>query len=375
MEIATIVFLIVIAIYVIVMSYLIIGFFSVKAFENRDLKSLHKFSIIVPFRNESQRISSLLLSLTDLKYDHNLYEIIFVDDDSSDNTTDLIKNFEGLPPNFSIINNVRKSNAPKKDAIETAISQSKFDWIVTTDADCYVDPNWLKILNDYIQIHKPKMVCGGVSMVASPTFIEQFQQFEFLGLQGATIGAFGRNKPILCNGANLAYAKNTFYEVNGFEDNNEIASGDDIFMLEKIRIKYPNDVHYLKHDSFIVLTQTEKNWNQLINQKIRWASKNGKSQSSLNKLVAFSVAIGNLAIVVGLFCWGFNILSFSIFYWGFAAKVLVDTILIVLAGRYLKPSKTRFYLASLALYPFYFMMIGVFSLMQKYEWKGRVFKN
>lgn len=375
MEITTLLFVGCIVLYVAVLGFLIAGFFKVDVFKSSGKKPVTRFTIVVPFRNEAHRMSSLLLSFSDLKYDQSLYEIIFVDDESTDNGADLIKNFEGLPSRNLIINNVRKSNAPKKDAIETAISHSTCEWIVTTDADCYVDPEWLHVLDAFIQQKNPKMVCGGVSMVANPTFIEQFQQFEFLSLQGATLGSFGLKKPIMCNGANLAYQKACFYEVNGFENNNQLASGDDVFMLEKIYNRYPTEVHYLKHDAFIVLTQTEKNWNQLINQKVRWASKNGNSQNTLNKLVAVSVALGNVAVVAGLFCWGFGLLSFALFYWGFAAKIVADTLLMVLAGRYLKPSKTKYYLASLALYPFYFMMIGIFSLLRKYEWKGRVFKQ
>ncbi len=355
--------------------FLIYGFFRIKYF--RSEKSIPKtgFTVIVPFRNEAGRIKSLLLSFSELKYDESLYEIIFVDDDSTDNTVEIIENYTNLTRNFKIIKNLRKSNSPKKDAIETAIKQSQFDWIVTTDADCFVDENWLQVLDDFIQVKNPKMVAGGVSMVAGDSFIDQFQQLDYMSLQGTTMGGFGLQNPIMCSGANLAYAKNLFTATNGFQNHNNIVSGDDVFMLENIVRLYPGEVYFLKHDNFIVLTQTEKTWKNIFHQRIRWASKSTAYQNLFSKTLGLAVLLGNLALIAGIVGWLSDKLNFWVFYLGFGSKIFLDAVLLIITGKYLKPGKIKYFLVSLILYPFYFLLIALCSLFSKYEWKGRKFSR
>jgi hypothetical protein len=69
--------------------------------------------------------------------------------------------------------------------------------------------------------------------------LDHFQQLDLTSLQGATIGSFGLNKAFMCNGANFAYTKSLFEKLNGFDGNNKIASGDDVFLLQKAVEKFP----------------------------------------------------------------------------------------------------------------------------------------
>jgi hypothetical protein len=62
--------------------------------------------------------------------------------------------------------------------------------------------------------------------------LHHFQQLDIASLQGATIGSFGINKGFMCNGANFVY-QILFQELNGFHGNDTIASGDDVFLLQK----------------------------------------------------------------------------------------------------------------------------------------------
>ena len=69
---------------------------------------------------------------------------------------------------------------------------------------------------------------------------------DFMVLQGITGAVVYKNNLSMCNGANLAYEKKAFYEVNGFAGIDHIASGDDMLLMHKIWKKYPDRVHYLK---------------------------------------------------------------------------------------------------------------------------------
>ncbi|NNC69771.1 MAG: glycosyltransferase, partial [Flavobacteriaceae bacterium] len=254
---------------VIIMSF-IIGFDRVKEIEVKEGISMRSFSIIIPFRNEEESLPELLASLQQLNYRNDYFEIIFVNDDSTDNSVELIKKFLAQFGNdIIIIDANRKSNSPKKDAIETAIKQAKFNHIITTDADCIVPPNWLQLFDLMIEKNEAQFIVAPVAFHSKNTFLDRFQVLDLMSLQGVTIGAFGIGKPFLCNGANLCYSKDAFNAVDGFEGNSMIASGDDIFLLEKVLKNQPEKVVYLKSKVAIVYSITQPNLKELIHQRIR----------------------------------------------------------------------------------------------------------
>lgn len=328
-----------------------------------------KFTVIIPFRNEATVLPKLLSSLSELNYPTDLYEVILVDDDSDDGfqlETDLA--------NISVLQNIRKSNSPKKDAIETAIQHAKNEWIITTDADCLVPENWLKTLDAFIRENKVDMVVGAVIYETNAEFIQHFQQLELLSLQGATIGSFGIGKPFMCNGANFAYTKSLFHTLNGFADSNHISSGDDVFLLQKA-IHSPefgaSKIGYLKNHHFLVLTQPCFSWKSLWHQRIRWASKAPAYKSVFAKALAVSVFFGNLAVVVGLVFCLFGWIPFWDWYLLFGIKISADFVLQYHTGKYIQPRQIRYYLLSTLLYPLFSVVVAFLSWKGNYEWKGR----
>lgn len=373
MEIITFVFFGVIGIYSLFIAWISYGFRKIKLFENLTNDPKTNFSIIVPFRNEADHLPGLLHSFTQLNYPRTKFEIIFVNDSSTDDSVAIIKDFPALSFDFQILDNLRKSGSPKKDAISTAINAISNEWIITTDADCFVNPDWLKTIDSYIQSHNPSMIAGAVSFTADNSFLHQFQQLDLMSLQGATIGSFGIGKAFMCNGANLAYQKELFLDVNGFDGNNSIASGDDVFLLQKALAKYPEKVQYLKSASNIVWTEPLDDWKAVFHQRVRWASKATSYQSSFGKITALVVFGGNLAIVLGLLFTFLNLFSFWNWYLLFAIKIFVDFSLLYQSGKFLKPTSVKFFLISNLAYPFFSVSVAFYSLFGKYEWKGRKF--
>ena len=327
------------------------------------------FTVIVPFRNEAKLLPELLNSISQLNYPKDLFELILVDDASDDGFKIDTYNFE-----VCVLQNIRKSNSPKKDAIETAFQQAKNSWIITTDADCLVPENWLKTLDAFIRENDYKMVVGAVSYQTNDDFLEHFQLLELMSLQGATIGSFGIKKPFMCNGANFAYSKNLFQTLNGFEDSNHIASGDDVFLLQKTLNSKEfgiSKIGYLKSHDFLVLTYPCFSLKSLINQRIRWASKTTAYKSAFAKSLAVFVFAGNLSIILGLLFCIVGIIPFWDWYLLFGLKILVDFVLQYQTGKFIQPRQIRFYLLSTLLYPFFSVGIAVRSFGGKYEWKDR----
>ena len=367
--------------YAILIISLAIGFKRIHEFKTNSKTAKTSFSVIIPFRDEAENLPNLLKSVLALEYPKDLVEFIFVDDASSDASVEIInklqfilsKNEEITKTNLRVISNIRASNSPKKDAITTAITTAKNNWIITTDADCILPIKWLLTLDAFIQQNKPKMVVAPVNYIVENTSLEQFQLLDFMSLQGTTIGGFGIDFPFLCNGANLAYKKEEFFNENGFKGNNSIASGDDIFLFEKFLLADKKGVQFLKSKDAIVATFPVKTSAALINQRIRWASKTSRLKSNKVKLIGLLVFLINLSIIFSIFLSN-NIVIILL---PLTLKITIDLMLFVPTIHFYnhKESFIKWYLFSSILYPFFSVFIVFKSFFYKYNWKGRIFKK
>lgn len=365
-------------IYVVLIMAFIIGFEKVETVKNNDAVPKNRFSIVFPFRNEAHNLPGLLKSISIINYPSELFEVLLVNDDSQDNFMTNISAFRKQNPllNLRLLQNIRKSQSPKKDAINTAINLSNFEWIVTTDADCVVPVNWLKLFNQFIEDENPVFISAPVKFSLQNSFLFHFQNLNFTSLMGSTLGGFGIDNPFMCNGANLCYHKETFFELKGFEGNTNIASGDDIFLMEKMSKAYPNQVKFLKSEEAIVETKAENTWKLFINQQIRWASKSASYKSLFAKFVGIVVFSENLMVLV-LVISALQFPKFWIYFTlVFALKIIVDFILIAKTSFFMKSAKSlKYYFPVCVLYPFFIVFIGCLSLFKNYEWKGRIFKK
>ncbi|WP_406845042.1 glycosyltransferase [Flavobacterium soyae] len=358
----------ILTIYIISISSLIQGFFKVKNYQNKGLSPKTSFTIIVPFRNEEENLPKLLNSFSNLNYPTDLFEVILVDDSSKEKFQILNSKFQ-----ISIVDNVRNSNSPKKDAITTAMQHVKTNWVITTDADCIVPENWLLTFDNYIQENKVSMLVGAVSYESENSFLHHFQQLDLTSLQGATIGSFGLGKGFMCNGANFAYTKSMFQSLSGFDGNDKIASGDDVFLLQKAVEKFLNEVHYLKAIEAIVLTKPTENWKSLFYQRVRWAAKTSSYKSAFGKFLGIIVFFGNLSFVIAFFLFLLRIWHYPFFVLFAFLKFATDFILLYKTNQFLTKTRIKSLLLSSLFYPFFSSAVALYSLFGSYEWKDRRF--
>jgi glycosyltransferase involved in cell wall biosynthesis len=367
MEIIVTITAIIILMYFAHIVYLIIGFTKIPNFTLSHKTPETSFTIVVPFRNEAENLPILLDAFSKLNYPKNLFEVILIDDDS-----DAKFQIPNIDIDIKIIDAVRVSRSPKKDAIQTAIELAKHNWILTTDADCVVQTNWLATFNDYILEKNPKMIAAGVIYNTNNSFLDAFQQLDLLSLQGTTIGSFGNRNPFMCNGANFCYQKLFFHELDGFKDNNHLASGDDVFLLQKAIKKEVNAVQFLKSKDAVVFTQTQKTWQDLFFQRVRWASKTTNYNVFYAKFLGLVVFSFNGLILLMLLGLCFGIIELGLFILLFALKFTIDFILLYKTSLFFKIN-TKYVLLSSITYPFFSTTVVIYSFFGGYSWKGRRF--
>ena len=362
------------------MLFLLLGFSRVPKFCGKNPVPKTAFSIVIPYRNEAENLPSLFTSLLKLKYPAKMFEIIAVNDASEDNSEALWQDFRSKNAQLQInlLQNVRKSGSPKKDAIKTAIQVAKKDFIITTDADCEVRELWLQHFDAIITRNRVDVVAGPVSLkdgVSKMAFLRGFQELDFFSLQAATIGGFGINNPFLCNGANFCYSKMAFLKVNGFEGNDGIASGDDIFLLEKFQ-KNGFKTAFLKSLDATVFTNSAASWQQLFFQRVRWAAKTSAYKGLFSKTLGVLVFAMNFMLVIlipaGLLAVVPPVLVLIIF----LCKLGVDSLLIYSSAKFFKrKSLMKTIILSSLFYPFFSSAVVIYSVFLGYQWKGRHFKK
>ena len=338
--------------------------------------SVYEFiTIIVPVRNEEENILALLKGISEQTYPKHRFEVIVADDSSTDNTSTIVKNYAANASISIRLIKVIDGNGKKK-AIETAISKSEGTLIVTVDGDCLVKANWISTINAYYQNYKPKMICGGVTFWGEHNFFEKMQTIEFASLTGSGAACLKAGFPNMCNGANLAYEKQTFFEVGGFTGNETIASGDDEFLMHKMANIYPGKVHFLKSSETVVYTKPRKSINEFISQRRRWASKWKHYQFRSIKLLALFIFFYNSLLILTFAMSITGVYSWNAWFIPVVFKMLTEYVFLRIVLFYFGKRINLFiFMVTALVYPFYVVIFGLISRRESYQWKGRDIKN
>ena len=374
----------ILVLYIVLIVAFTVGMRRLPSFEPTTRSFLHSFSILVVFRDEKDNLPILVKHLEQLDYPKDKFEVILIDDGSQDGSKDLVKSFQRDLPKLKMrLYELKEStSSPKKDALEMGVKEAAFDWIITTDADCVFGADFLKAYDQFLNLHRAKMVAGPVIYKAGDSFLHRFQALDFLSLQGSTMGGFGGKDfipfvgPFMCNGANICYDKKAFLELGGYEGNREIASGDDVFLLEKMLESHENEVHFIKSRSALVQTLPEASWKGLTEQRKRWAAKSTSYKGVFAKTVGILVLLANFSLILGLVLGLTGSMPWSYFGVLFVMKINVDFLLIYnTASLWDQEQVMKSFVMSSILYPFFVVWIVLLSLGGSYTWKGRNFRK
>ena len=324
-------------------------------------------TVLVPFRDEERNMERLLYSLSTVDYPVHKLQIILLNDHSSDTSLGLIEMFQIR--HTEVIHLDDHENG-KKAALTKGVQHAKFEIIVTTDADCFHNANWLHSVNAIFAEEKVKLMVGPVAIHYSKSFFGWLQAIEFSSLIGSGAALLHWNIPAMANGANLAFRKSVFNQVLGYEGNEHIASGDDEFLLRKIFEAHPDGVVLNNQPDSVVRTLPQSRVKDFFQQRVRWAGK-WKYQSNVKvKLVAVLVFLFQLFFIIA---WVMMI--------GKHAQMVFALLVI-------KASAEGFFLYRISLfltskfsivafvalqviYPWYVVLTGVASILFKPSWKRR----
>jgi len=361
--------------YLAVLVYLICGWAKLKTPVKSGKKPVTPVTILIAARNEEERIDYTIRDILAQDYPKHLTEIIIVDDHSTDRTSEIIASYADRGVRLLQLNEDKPLNSYKKKAIAEAIRLSGGELMVATDADCRMGPQWLSSIVDYYETQHPVMISSPVAYFEERSLFELLQTLEFSYLIGIGAAFIGNGRASTCNGANLAYRKDIFYEVGGFRGIDDLASGDDELLLQKIAEVHPGRIAFLKSRDTVVYTHAKHTLNEFLQQRRRWASKSTKYKDK--KVVAMAVGIWlfNLSLLVNAGLGFFDSYFFKLFLIQFALKSIFETIFLQPITSFFKRGPLTALLMLLSpIHIIYFVYVGLMGNTRKYSWKGRVVK-
>lgn len=325
--------------------------------------SKQHLSLIIAARDEEKNIGFLIDSIENQKYPLENCEIIIVDDNSSDKTSEIISSRIKDKPNYSVIRVIEKKYLGKKGALQAGIENSKNDFIVITDADCKPEPNWLSKISGALE-NRYDFVFGVAPIRSGKTFVEKISAFENLRNTYLTISAVGLNIPYSAAARSFAFRKRSFEKIAGYLNTTETLSGDDDLLLREA-VKHKMKIGTIIEPDAFVFSDPPKTFTEYFRQKKRHL------QTSFHYLLKQKLFLAFWHIVNLI-----SLLSIVLVFWNpvfvlpFAIKLIIDFIVVIINQNALGHSFKFYEIIYLQIVFEIFIVINFFnSLFGKVVWK------
>jgi biofilm PGA synthesis N-glycosyltransferase PgaC len=254
-------------------------------------------SIIICARNEAANLQKNLESI--LIQDYSIYEVILVDDDSDDETTQVLAIFEEKYEHLKVVRIKDKKGQGKKNALTSGILAAQYDWILLTDADCNPCSNsWISEMSQSAGSTKSDIVLGYGPYSRAKSWLNRWVQFEtiYVAIQYFSFALW--KQPYMGVGRNLMYKKALFFDNEGFENHKHLTSGDDDLFVNAVA-NSTNTAICLKENAFMY-SPSPKSWAELYRQKKRHYS-SSSHYKLYHKALLGLLSLSHLCFYAGLF--------------------------------------------------------------------------
>lgn len=358
--------------YVAVIIAFYIGLLKVLSTQTNTSAEKIKLSVVVAFRNEEKNLPILLDSLLMQTISSDLYELILVNDHSTDGSLVVAQTYKDRFRNLTVITSFRKAKG-KKTALLCGIDVAQYPIIVFTDADCIPANTWLESLSSKFS-DNVDFTLGTVLLSPINGFVRKIQSLEYSSLMATAAGSCGIGRAVIASSANLAFKRNLL-NVNSNSLQGNISSGDDMFLLHSAKKRTGCKIDFLNDNNAIVHTSTESTLGLALRQRKRWASKSiyyKDFDTIFTSIVVFAFNFMLFGLVIASF---FLIKYFMIFLCLLCAKSLVDFLLLNRFLRFTKQEELmKVFIPLQLLYPLYVVYTFFSGVIFKTTWKGRRIK-
>ena len=324
-------------------------------------------SIIVAFRNEEKNINRLVKGLVSQQYPLSI-EFIFVDDNSSDQTINLLKRWACEDKRITVLSN---EGDGKKLCVSRALKFVSNPIVIQTDADCEVGPYWLMSSVKKLLSSNYDMILGPVYPFKSKNILNRFMRLEWLALQFISALTSKLKNAGIANAANIIFYKSDYEDFIRSNYGKNYASGDDMFFMRFLQKKRKKIGFNLAHEA-IVKTEMPRSLVELVQQRIRWSTKIGKTTNMITYCFTLIVISANFGWIFSLIFFEGNNNFLKVIGLCAICKFLVDFFICCNMARFYRDFQVLYLLPVMFfLYPLYLFIGLVLTFKVEYYWKGR----
>ena len=371
MTVAVIVTLLFVCAYSLMILLLVYGLRNLPGISLQPIREIQPLTVIIPFRNESDHLTGLVSDLAAQHYQAGKFEVIFINDHSEDGSDELLAPLIQEKNHFSCLD-LPSGKTGKKEAIAYGLANARTDWIIQTDADCRLKPQFISTHMSHRELYSPDLVSGMVTVREQKNgFLRAFETLDLLSLVGSGAGSFHYHRPMMCNGANLGYSRNLYLESRRFDPSGSVASGDDMFTLIGAR-KLFKKLSFMPDFEGMVETAPVNGWSDLIRQRIRWGSKTTKYKMRDIQVMALIVVITNVLVFISpLWPMGFH-LPWIYFFLALLLKTGVDFLMLWSMTKITRQRAILWWFIPVSIIYYIYLFVILFgSLLFRTSWKGR----
>ncbi len=325
-------------------------------------------TVLVCARNEEKNLDGCLASLLSLDYPSALLEILIVDDRSTDATAQMLESWKKQFPNLKTISTAdfdETQHQGKVNALIRGMDEASGEFVVITDADCAVCPNWVR---EHLRWYDNE-----TGMVSSITVLDSMKPFdiaqslEMTELLGLSMAAINYSIPVSVIGNNLSIRKAAYEEIGGyrkipFSVTEDVALFQSVWNTEKWKVRFK------ANDDLLVRSQPPGSFKTWWRQKHRWVI-GGKDIRVMGKIILLLGFIGAFTLIAAPF-----VLPLKLALLVIAVKFFGDLLIIYPTLSGMKQMKLIWFLPVYQLYLFFFLLcVPILYLQKEVRWKGRVY--
>jgi cellulose synthase/poly-beta-1,6-N-acetylglucosamine synthase-like glycosyltransferase len=254
-------------------------------------------SVVIAARNEEENLAACLSSVLHQTYPEQHYEVIVMNDNSTDATEHIALTFMQRYSNLTLRNVVEDSKLRgKANALAQGIDAARGEIVLITDADCRVPPSWIE---ETIKRYSPSVgVMGGMTLQEAYNHFTGMQSLDWAYLLGVAAAIAALGMPLTSIGNNFSFRKKAYDDVGGYR-HIPFSVTEDYMLFQAIVGKNPWEYRYPLHSSLLVMSQPCKTFADLFRQKHRWGT--GGRDMKLSGFFIMAIAFSlHLSLLVGL---------------------------------------------------------------------------
>ncbi len=341
--------------------------------------ALNSFTILISARNEEANIEECVSSLLRQQYPKEKLSIIVIDDQSSDRTSQIVRQMIPTSPfSLTVLSSDISSpiTSPKVRALTAGIDHSTSDIIVTTDADCIASPQWISSINSYFDDHIG--LVAGLTIYDTPkdshsSLFWGIQYLDFLSYSAVGAGAIGLGTVVMCHGSNMAFRRTAYDECGGFHALAHINSGTDSLLAQRIVSSGKWKARFMFEHTTAITTHPVETWQNVLHQRLRWVGQTAYyPPHMLFFMICTFIMFVGLMIALPLTAMEWNILPWFVF----GGVMIVDFMTMyrfsILTGT---TNAMKYFLPTAIIHIPFILISTIGGYFFSFRWKERMLKR